>query len=298
MQRLASTRAAILAALVLSACTLMIGPAADATTASSPTYYVSLGDSYAVGYQPNLNATPGFTGYVADQTHMTLVNFACSGATTTSILDTVGCPIPMPNEPNAVAYPLTTQIAAADAFISAHQGHIGLVTILIGGNDVVPCSLQSDFVPCASAAMPTLSTNVATLASDLRTAAGPSVPIIGLSYPDAYLGSYAYPSTQPSAASLQRAEQSVTVFKSLLNPTLKQAYAGENIKFLDITAWTGGYTSLSQTAQTAAYGSVPTSVAIVCWMTWTCRNGNPHGTTAGYDMMGLLVTDQYHAMAG
>ncbi len=298
MHRLAPIRTAILAALVLSASTLLIGPSTSAASAASPTYYLSLGDSYAVGYQPNLDSTPGFTGYVADETRMTLVNFACSGATTTSILDKVGCPIPMPNEAHGMTYPLTTQLAAADAFITAHEGHIGLVTVLIGGNDVVPCWFASDFVSCAGAAMPDLANNVATLARELRAAVGPRVPIIGLSYPDAYLGADEFPSRQPSSVSLQRAQESVSVFESLLNPTLSKAYAAENVAFVDVTAETGAYTPLDQMAQTMAYGKIPAAVATVCWMTWTCRNGNPHGTSAGYAIMGQLVMDEYRAMAG
>ena len=93
---------------------------------SSPTYYVSLGDSYSVGYQPGLGATPGYTAYVAARTRLKLVNFGCSGATTTSILDSLGCSIVLPDTIGGVTYPSTTQAAAAEAFITAHHGHIGL----------------------------------------------------------------------------------------------------------------------------------------------------------------------------
>ena len=66
-----------------------------AATHSAPPvkYYVSLGDSYSVGYQPSPTpgATAGYTAYVAQQTHLKLVNFGCGGATTVSILHTNGC---------------------------------------------------------------------------------------------------------------------------------------------------------------------------------------------------------------
>ena len=124
---------------------VVAGPA-QASTPSTPTYYVSVGDSYAVGYQPGHGATKGYAGYVAGKTHLKLVNFGCGGATTTSILQTVGCPDVLPHTAGGTTYPTTTQIAAADAFIAANKGHIGLITSSIGGNDVTACATQAN--PC------------------------------------------------------------------------------------------------------------------------------------------------------
>ena len=111
--------------------------------AAGPTYYVSVGDSYSVGYQPGIGATTGYTGYVTKKTHLTLANFGCGGATTASIIDTVGCPDVLPHTAGAHLYPTVTQAAAADAFLSAHRGHIGLITVSIGGNDVTACAAQA-----------------------------------------------------------------------------------------------------------------------------------------------------------
>ena len=118
------------------------------------TYYVSVGDSYSVGYQPTLGATSGYTGYVAKKTHLTLVNFGCGGATTTSIIDTVGCPDNLPHTAGAVLYPTTTQAAAAEAFITAHRGHIGLITVSIGGNDVTACGAAANPIPVSGRPWP------------------------------------------------------------------------------------------------------------------------------------------------
>ena len=125
------------------------------TTATSvakmtfPVYYVSLGDSYSVGYQPVPipvgAATVGYTGYVAKKEKLTLVNFGCGGATTTSILDpSVVCGVGY--GPPAIAGTAGTvpagesQAQAAEDFMTAHAGQIGLVTVSIGGNDVTPCA--------------------------------------------------------------------------------------------------------------------------------------------------------------
>ena len=58
----------VLASVVLVALTMLIGPSLAQASAAAPTYYVSLGDSYSVGYQPNLGSTPGYTVPVAKKT--------------------------------------------------------------------------------------------------------------------------------------------------------------------------------------------------------------------------------------
>ena len=51
--------------------------------------------------------------------------------------------------------------------------------------------------PASATAVKGITTNVTTLADDLRPAAGPNVPIIGSTYPDVILGGYVYPTTRP-----------------------------------------------------------------------------------------------------
>jgi lysophospholipase L1-like esterase len=276
-----------LSALALLAVVTIDGASAQAAT-RSPTYYVSLGDSYSVGYQPGLGSTPGYTVYVARHTGMTLVNFGCSGATTTSILNLIGCPIVLPHTAGAVTYPTTTQIAAAQAFISAHRGHIGLITVSIGGNDVIGCSFQANPIPCVATGIDSIKTNVATLASDLRTAAGPRVPIIGSTYPDVVLGRYVFPHNPAPPSAVNLAKLSVTAFKVLINPALSKAYASAGGSLVDVTAATGAYTSLNRTVNTTAYGTIPLPVASVCALTWVCVRGDIHAQTSGYTLIGKL----------
>ena len=149
--------------------------AAQAAT-GSPTYYVSLGDSYSVGYQPGRGSTPGYTAVVAKSTGLTLVNFGCGGATTTSLVSSIGCPDVLPHTAGAVPYPTTTQEAAAEAFLTAHRGHIGLITVSIGGNDVTACATQANPISCVSTAVAGITKNVTSLAVALRAAAGPKRP--------------------------------------------------------------------------------------------------------------------------
>jgi lysophospholipase L1-like esterase len=287
---------------VLALATLVVGalvPVASGPSpaaAKPPTYYVSLGDSYSVGYQPGLGATPGYATYVAKHTHLTLANFGCAGATTSSLLTTIGCPAVLPNTAGGMAYPTTTQIAAATAFIAAHKGHIGLITVSIGGNDVVPCAKSSNPVGCVATATAGIKINVTSIASQLRAAAGAKVPIIGSTYPDVILGLYVYPTHPASTAAINLAKISLVAFKSLVNPALAKAYATSFGAFVDVTKATGAYTSLTRTVRTKAYGTIPVPVASLCTLTWFCKKGDIHPMNAGYTLIGKLIVAKYAAV--
>lgn len=268
---------------------------ANSTSTSSKTlYYVSLGDSYSVGYQPSPRpgATAGYTGYVASKEHLHLVNFGCGGATTTSILTVDGCTSPYgpPAGTGAANYSHETQAAGAVAFIRAHRGDIGLITVSIGGNTVTHCATVSNPTDCVLAATPQIQKNVTELATELRDAAGKDVPILGLTYPDVLLGLWVYPTGHPDTS---LASLSVTAFRSLLNPALTKAYSAAGGHLVDVTEEAGGYVSLSKTTTLAPYGKVPVAVADTCKLTWYCTQGNIHAKTAGYDLIGKAIVASY-----
>jgi lysophospholipase L1-like esterase len=270
-------------------------PATSTTKATrTPLLYVSLGDSYAAGYQPTgphsgMTDTHGFAYQIpalAAQkgVDLQLVNFGCGGATTTSIIDSVGCPKALLG-PGAAPYPTQTQAAAAEAFLRAHRGHVGLITVSISGNDVTGCASEAKPIPCVATAITTIRKNVGILVSGLRSAAGPDVPIVGTTYPDVILGLF----LQKGASEKSLAELSVTAFKDLINPTLKTLYASVGGKFVDVTAATGAYGPLTAMTVLAPYGSIPVPVAKVCELTYFCQYQDIHPRTAGYTIIAKLV---------
>jgi lysophospholipase L1-like esterase len=291
-----------LVALGLASAAVATMPSASASPRSAARhshirYYVSLGDSYAVGYQPSPDPGPtsGYTGTVARATHLRLANFGCGGATTASILKTIGCRDPY--GPTAAAgvvrYPHQTQAAAAVSFIRQHRGRIGLITVSIGGNDITHCATVSNPTNCVISALPTVRDNIRKLASELRDAAGRTVPIVGLTYPDVLLGLWVYPPSHPDQA---LATLSVTAFRELVNPTMAKAYGSGHARFLDITKAAGSYDPLSERTTLAPYGSVPVAVARTCALTWYCKEGNIHATTAGYELIGRAVVSLYRSL--
>lgn len=267
------------------------GPSA---AASGRQYYVSLGDSYAAGYQGTSRGhghttTNGFAyqvvaGARAKGYDYTLANFGCSGATTQSMLTSSGCPAGGLG-PGAPTYS-DPQTAAAVAFLKAHRGHIGLVTVSIGGNDVIPCGIRSDALSCLSTAIGKVRTNLDSILRQVRAAAGDSVSIVGTTYPDILLGNLL--STDQTLRSL--ASLSVTAFKSLVNPQLQQAYQAVGGRLVDVTAAFGSYGSLTRTTNLPPYGTIPVPAAKICSLTYYCEFQDIHPRTPGYAIIAELIT--------
>jgi len=298
---------ALAAAVGLSTVGLVAVPGiSHAGAPKATTYYVSLGDSYSVGYQPSPvpAATSGYTGFVASKLKMTLENFGCGGATTDSILTFTGvCGVDAFGPPAAFNQGVIpsgeSQVQAADDFITAHAGHIGLITVSIGGNDVTPCAAasptnlvngQSTALGCVAVGVAAITANVTTLVNDLHAAAGSGVPIVGLTYPDVLLGLWVFPTFPASAANMSLASQSTVAVSLLINPALKTAYTSvTGGKFVDVTAATGAYLSFSKKANVKPFGKIPKAVAQVCKYTWYCSLGNIHAKTIGYTEIGKLI---------
>ncbi len=256
----------------------------ELTVAPSDRLYVSIGDSYAAGYQPSAAATTtnGFAYQVADRAGLRLVNFGCSGITSTELLHTAGCDAAALG-PGAPGYASASQSSAAVAFLKRYHAQVALVTVVVGGNDVKPCLLtdnggvRPDATACANAAVGKLRANLATLLGDVRVAVGPDVRVVGLTYPDVYLGAWV-----ASADGRVVAADSVGFFRNVFNPALRDRYTAAGATFVDVTAATGGYGPLTDTVDDGTHGTVPVPVAKVCALTFYCSRSDPHPTTDGY----------------
>lgn len=253
--------------------------------------YVSLGDSYASGYQVKPDGSRGNTrnGFAyqvprlarARGHRLQLVDFGCGGETSASLLRRrAACRGPAVGGPR---YAGRTQIAAAERFLRANRGRVALITVSIGGNDVISCVRTADPVPCVAAAIPVMEANVAEIARRLRAAAGPKVRIVGVTYPDVILGQWTGPDANQDLARL-----SVTAFK-LINPALARGYEAAGGRLVDVTAASGAYGSLEELV-TTPYGNVlPRPVADVCRLTYYCQYRDIHARTNGYRLIAELI---------
>src|SRR5499427_4365614 len=128
-------------------------------------YYLALGDSLAVGVQPDTAGTSIETrsGY-ADQLYATLrrshqglrlVKLGCPGETTATMINGGLC-----------TYSHGSQLAAAASFLHAHRARVSLVTIDIGANDADGCINLFSFsrvADCIRKSIPQATTNLTTI---------------------------------------------------------------------------------------------------------------------------------------
>jgi lysophospholipase L1-like esterase len=269
---------------------------ATSTHAAGPFYYLSLGDSLAVGEQPN-DPSPtvtlhGFSNDVvtdlASKVSLTLENFGCGGATSSSVLTSLGC---SDEAADGVPYTATTMLQAAINFIDTHPGQVKLITVEISANDYAPCVISlAPPASCVSAVLPSIESNIKNIAGQLRAAAGPSTVILGLTD---YLDALAYWLNGPTGKT--SAKDWIAEFRSTLIPALQSAYAPSKGTLVNIIADSGSYIPLKKTVSDPPYGKVPLAVARNCTLVWMCasKNGDAHPTTPGYSLMARAIAKVY-----
>jgi len=234
-----------------------------------PHYYVALGDSITFGFQPTLNFTHGYADDVfaglrkANVTH--LVNFACLGESTGSMLDG-SCPYR-----NILKQAYSgTQLNTAVAFLDEHRGQINPVTLSIGGNDVLPSIVSCRSFPDPQRALEVMDEHLTTPNTGILprlTAALEVAP--GERGGDLVLLTY----YNPYAASCP---DSVT-FIHQLNDHLARDAAQFRIPIVDVYSAFGGDANMASN---------------VCQLTWYCEaryNHDIHPTTAGYQRIAAAV---------
>jgi lysophospholipase L1-like esterase len=274
----------------LVAAVVLATGASSASAASKATYYLSLGDSLAQGYQPiggppSAAAPPGYDQGYADQlsklergkyTQLQLVKLGCGGESTVSML--YGS-----QDPNLAAscgspafyqhhYPDGgTQLAEAVHFLEEHRGDVAFVTIDIGANDVLgPSGLG-----------PALS-NLPVILADLRAVAGPDVPIIGMNYynpfaPQAW-SEGGLPALQAQVAGIVA-----------INDLLEGVYAAAGDPVADVES------AFSVTDFSMVDGP-PLDVLRECQWTWICTppplGPDIHANTTGYGVIAQAFADR------
>jgi len=277
-----------LGALLASALALFAVPSAGL----AKDLYVSLGDSYARGSQPD--RTRGDEGFVYQVPGLArpkgydleVANFGCGGATSSSLIATVGCQNRKVVAPGERPYLDATQLEAASDFIRENRERVVLVTVVVGLNDLRPCLRSATLPACVAGRAEQAGRNVGQIARALRDAAGPGVPVLGLAYPNVYLGAWVRPGRK---AGHRRAREMGTAFRRYLNPALSDGYAEGQASFLDATRASGGYGTLAGGREEGSFGRLPGPVARICRISWACDKADIHLKRSGYRLMAELV---------
>ncbi len=273
MRRLSATAVAV--TLIISMWGGAITPAR--AVGGGPVSYLALGDSLAVGYQPNRGQTTG--GYVDDlwrrirqgMPALSLRNVGCAGETSRSLIT---------GEHSPCHYAAGSQLDAALSFLLAHPGEVAFITIDVGANDLLNHCLGSDLLirkPCTVGLVPKLQTRLTEIVDALATAA-PGVPIVAMRYYNPFLGLWGL---IRGGRALAHADQHAwTVF----NGALASAYAGAGATVADVAA-TFRIDDFTPAVVVPGRGRVPVNVALSCRWTWFCSPrfaGDPHANRVGY----------------
>ncbi|MGO9558403.1 MAG: SGNH/GDSL hydrolase family protein [Acidimicrobiales bacterium] len=254
--------AAVAAVLVCTPLTLSFAslpaPAAAGGRTASPRYYLALGDS-----APIWNGTRSYPDLILKRElssvpNLVLVNDACSGETSSSFIS------------GSLCAPGGSQLNEATTFLREHRHHLALVTIDIGGNDIVGCATAVSTATCVAQALKTIKTNVTKIMKALRTAAGATTRIVGMNYYDPFLGDWlAGGSTKALAIA------SVAALKEL-NSELAGIYEKAGAPTADVQH---SFRSTDLTQMVASkWGSVPVAVARACgWLDIVCHRHASEG---------------------
>jgi lysophospholipase L1-like esterase len=270
------------------------GPAVTGPAATGPAakqYYLALGDSLANGAQPNHQGVtvPTSQGYpnqldallAKNGRVLILDDLGCIGETTGTLIHGGICTYP--GETGA-----GTQLRAALDFLRTHAGHVPMITLDIGINNVSPCTHSGTPAvvdSCAEPLIAGLRSDTAAVLKALR-AADPSAVIVGLDY---YVPELSYWLGGSGGQSYATVMQSMI---RSMNTALAADYKTAGARYADVfTAFKSG--DLTDLTTLAGYGSVPVGVARICQWTWMCaappKNLNVHANRLGYKVIAQTI---------
>jgi lysophospholipase L1-like esterase len=252
--------------------------AAPVEAASEPvSYYLSVGDSLAQGFQPiggphTNSPMAGYNQGYADQLlkltrdgggeHLRLVKLGCGGESTATMVEDSLCR----NDTGS-------QLGDAVEFLDEHAGAIAFITINIGSNDIFQC--EGD----PACFIPQIATNLPLILDTLREHAGPDVPIVGANSYTPFVVDWF---DDPAAGQFAAAQ--VVLF----NNFLESLYAGAGVPVADVES-AFAVTDFTTPAELKGVGPVPLSVYNACTLTWICTDPplgpDIHANNDGYRVM-------------
>jgi lysophospholipase L1-like esterase len=267
---------ALLAAFVLVLGSVGSVAAAGGSSADkAKLYYLSVGDSLAASVQPIGDPADMFRtnrGYAeqllatakARYPKLSLEKLGCPGETTTTMINGGIC-----------EYDEGSQLDQAVAFLHAHRQFVAFVTIDIGANDF-PCQAAE----CVPAGVASIQSNLPVILAALREAAGPNIPIVGMTIYNPFLANWLLgPDGQAFA------QASATQLMGPVNALLRGTFQAGGARVADVeTEFSSN--DFSTMVDLPGAGSVPLNVARICMWTWVCAPApygpDNHANEAGY----------------
>lgn len=276
--------------LAISAMTVVLSApglaaADDATGGKDATYYISLGDSQASGYQPDVDKDTDVA--YTDQLYTQLkqrtpglkhIRLGCTAETTESLINGGKC-----DYPNA-----KSQLDAALQAMAQHPGKVAYVTLTVGANDILlNCVSPAGTLDgaCLNSRSQTMAKNLAQIAGALRKAGTKNTQFVGSTYQNPFLAAWLQ-----GAPGQQAAKESAPLVGAA-NAGIAQVYKSTGFKVADVA---GAFSSDDFTTQVnvPGVGEVPANVAKICQLTWACKKQDPHPNADGHKVIAGVFAAQ------
>ncbi|WP_053670510.1 SGNH/GDSL hydrolase family protein [Streptomyces sp. NRRL B-1140] len=255
-----------------------LAAADEAADGKDATYYISLGDSLASGYQPDVDKDTDAA--YTDQLYAQLkqrtpglkhIRLGCTAETTDSLIQGGKC-----DYPNA-----KSQLDAALKAMAQHRGKVAYVTLSVGANDILlNCVSPAGTLDgsCLNSRSQTMAKNLAQIAGALRKAGTGDTQFVGSTYQNPFLAAWLQ-----GAAGQQAAKESAPLVRAA-NSGIAQVYKATGFKVADVA---GAFSSDDFTTQVnvPGTGEVPANVAKICQLTWACTKKDPHPNAEGHKVI-------------
>ncbi len=242
-------------------------------------YYLALGDSLSRGIQPgpfgaDEPTSDGYPNVLAARLRaglpgLRLVELGCSGETTTTMIHGGIC-----------RYQAGSQLSQATGFLRSHRGLVALVTIDIGANDPNSCVIGqpvSRMFGCLSSRVTQTQRNIDLILARIRSAAGPHVLIVGMTY---YVPELALWRQGQGGKQLALLTEGLAAG---VNNLLVKRYQHYGARVANVFA---AFDSADLGMGKGKTSSLPQNVRRICALTWMCasrpRGPNEHANDAGY----------------
>lgn len=254
-------------------------PSPSASAATDEKLYVALGDSLAAGYQPGGSelrdsAYPALAAnrLEGDGADLTLENLGCSGETTTSLLEGGKCD-----------FAEGSQIEQAEKVLAGADGNVGLVTIDIGGNDLLACVRGGASIDtaCVTKGVATVRKNLPEILDRLTKAAGDDVPVLVLGYYNPWVAAQAL--DQP----VEGVDEAATAYANL-STAIEKAATSSGATFVGLDE---AFATNDTTPTTVGGRSVPENAARVCTLTNLCTARDIHFSDEGAATVGRVLAE-------
>lgn len=260
-----------------------------ADDASLHGFYLALGASLSLGYQPTADSpdgAPTAEGYANDLVaheaargvDLQLTQLGCVGENTVTMISGA----------DTCYHSDGSQLAAAVSFLTSHRDEAGLVTIDLGFNNVMSCLRDHDVEgTCVESHLFQVRADMAAILDDVRSAAGPDVTIVGLTHYDPFVAD-----ADPGRLGRSFAKKSADAL-ARLNDTLTAVYHDAGVPVADVA---GAFGDGERVSATGPEGTVAARAAArTCALTWMCQPApfgpDVHPNAAGYAVIAAAIED-------